>query len=1827
MKRIRRFMSGFLTIIMVMTSMLVPGNQITVYGAPGEAGLEEDAANFVLGAQSKLTSNPVSGKVLEITSGWNSNRLNGVAKFQNSKDLFGRTEFTYSAYVYNLADNANGSAFTVGNADSYFSINLAPLAIKYKDAGKEEVTKNSDVKETIGSEWVRLTVSYKESETSGEITVYIDEEEVISAQEIGFKLSGLDTVEGYIGGTFFNTSYMGHGKYDDITVLGEAFDYDEALSNGTERVTAILGVAEERLKHFSEEADHIDFQNKADAEEYIDQWLAEKFSDTLSEGLVIHPYITALEPLGERYKESFEGEGSLTFSLKVSAGIAYAFTSEITCEMKFTGGEIPVYNSFSGVARGTGDKEQSLWLDTDGVHIQAHGGQVQKVAIDGTDSWVWYGEDKTRNGNPIDGVNCYVSNDLYNWENKGTVLWTHDIFPARLGNDGEFADRGICLDEAAYAKLKQWAEMSAPTDEISQEDIDMAKNFVSAYVDESSDTGYDEESMKLAFWNMYTGYNIVERPKMLYNEETGKYIIVYHQDGPDATRIKEAIENGSYKNTASRYSRASMGFAVSDNPFGPFKLVNVQWMNGYPEQFSSKPGMARDMNVFMDDTDIDQNGVPDAYAVYSSEENKKIYISLLNDEYTGPATQGNIDKMTLEDGTEIKTFATRVLPDNSRESPAIFKSNGYYYMLTSGTTGWNPNPGIYYRAQSIYGPWTKMGDFCEGGSNNTFRSQNTAVIPYDPEAGLFIYMGDRWRTENNSSALWYSSHVWLPIQITPDNKIEVKNVSNWNLDMLSQYAPLTINTELPGQVVYGKTDALPASVNVTVGNDTFDAAVTWEEPKALGTQTIKGTLTETGRSISFETVVVIENAVYFVDCGAESPEGRDYFNLIGESSGDLLQNSKIPDQAYETGSWGYEGDNTNARSGELDVYELLRYISGGSTGRDLIYSFDGLEKGEYSVYLGFFNPVSWASANRVADISLKVNDKTAGTAQHKIADGVKDMVVFDNITADADSKLQISLSPKNTGKNTDVQISYIAVVKAGDEENSDLTQISIEELPDKTEYNLGEELDLTGLKVMAEYSDESTKQVNIDKLVVTGYDSDIEGEQKITLTYKEGETAAAAEFYVTVNRREITEKELIIRSKPAKLSYYSDEELDTTGMVIELCYSDGSKKVLDPEDYIIDDYDFNTKGEVEIKVLYRRGEKELTASFMVTVSDSEELNDEKIVVVKGPDRKVYSTGEDFDAEGMEVRLLRKATSSNASRKEVVNLSPSDYETEYDFDSEGVKTVKIIYCGSGNDGAEKVLQTELKVTVIDGSQDYYPVKLKVTNKPYRSIYNPDEELDLTGIKVMLTRNIASPANASRAYTEEITDYEVEEFDSSITGTRKVSVFVEALNEDGEEYILSDSFEVRVVKRGQQAMEDKIGAIVKQQKDQFKDIDPDVILPEEQQDFLYELYGNVKDILIDNETAEITSKIAENLNYLETAVLEAFPQLTVTIDGEKTFVDDMNIYGTIWAAEVALSDGSHQNIVVTAKKSQLPDHDFEFQPGSKITGIDFETRVNGQKQDFTGPVWISMTIPKGQDQNSDVYCFADGNDGLKLTPVYQNNKMGIWVKLPAVLGFVKEEEKPEKTLLGIEIVKKPQNTTYYYGERLVTDGMVIQGIYSDGTTALLNGYEVEEVTFTSYGKHRVKVVYEGHVAYLEVDVIHRKSSSEDNDSSESESRIAEINDAVKLNASLVSKTGTVDGEWKKDNAGWWYALTSGGYAKNQWAQIGNMWYLFDQKGYMCTGWRQIDGTWYFLQESGVMAYGAWIEDDGKWYYLTPNGAMAVNQSTPDGYQVGTDGAWIR
>ena len=97
------------------------------------------------------------------------------------------------------------------------------------------------------------------------------------------------------------------------------------------------------------------------------------------------------------------------------------------------------------------------------------------------------------------------------------------------------------------------------------------------------------------------------------------------------------------------------------------------------------------------------------------------------------------------------------------------------------------------------------------------------------------------------------------------------------------------------------------------------------------------------------------------------------------------------------------------------------------------------------------------------------------------------------------------------------------------------------------------------------------------------------------------------------------------------------------------------------------------------------------------------------------------------------------------------------------------------------------------------------------------------------------------------------------------------------------------------------------------------------------------------------------------------------------------------------------------------------------------------------------------------------------------------------------------------------------------------------------------------------------------------------------------------------------------WQKINGVWYYLKDWGGMATG-WQKINGTWYYLKSWGGMATGWLQIDGTWYYLKSWGGMATG-WQKIDGIWYYLKSWGGMAAGTTTPDGYQVDWNGAWIR
>jgi hypothetical protein len=255
---------------------------------------------------------------------------------------------------------------------------------------------------------------------------------------------------------------------------------------------------------------------------------------------------------------------------------------------------------------------------------------------------------------------------------------------------------------------------------------------------------------------------ILERPKVIFNPRTQKFVMWFHLEPKDAG-----------------YTGSLSGVAVADNVTGPFQFVSAfrpnagVWPLNVPEadkhplsaaELASLEGrelvggprpwypkqllfrrdfaggqMARDMTLFVDDDGS-------AYHFYASEANGTLHISKLSDDYLKPAGK-----------------FVRVFPGRFHEAPSVFKHGGKYFLISSDCTGWAANTARVSMAENIFGPWEELGNPCIGDGAqiaNTFNSQSTFILPVPGRADAFIFMADRWNEKNAIDG----RYVWLPIE-------------------------------------------------------------------------------------------------------------------------------------------------------------------------------------------------------------------------------------------------------------------------------------------------------------------------------------------------------------------------------------------------------------------------------------------------------------------------------------------------------------------------------------------------------------------------------------------------------------------------------------------------------------------------------------------------------------------------------------------------------------------------------------------------------------------------------------------------------------------------------------------------------------------------------------------------------------------------------------------------------------------------------------------------------------------------------------------------------
>jgi hypothetical protein len=306
------------------------------------------------------------------------------------------------------------------------------------------------------------------------------------------------------------------------------------------------------------------------------------------------------------------------------------------------------------------------------------------------------------------------------------------------------------------------------------------KAYVGVHCYSSKDLyNWKDEGIALHVIKNQPGYDIeegciLERPKVIYNNRTNKFVMWFHLEfkgkGYGAARSGVAVSNnitGPYIYLHSLRSCPGSwpvnGKYLKDIPIDPILFTKELTGGSVPKHPDTLNIVKRDFETGQEQRDqtlfVDDDGK--AYHIYSSEENSTLQIAELTDDYTNHS------------GKYTRTFIGRFM-----EAPAIFKSNGKYYLIASSCTGWDPNTARSAVALSITGLWTESGNPCTGSDSAlTFHSQSTYILPVQGKKDAFIFMADRWNPENAIDG----RYVWLPV-IIKDNRIEIKWYNEWDLN-------------------------------------------------------------------------------------------------------------------------------------------------------------------------------------------------------------------------------------------------------------------------------------------------------------------------------------------------------------------------------------------------------------------------------------------------------------------------------------------------------------------------------------------------------------------------------------------------------------------------------------------------------------------------------------------------------------------------------------------------------------------------------------------------------------------------------------------------------------------------------------------------------------------------------------------------------------------------------------------------------------------------------------------------------------------------------------
>lgn len=145
----------------------------------------------------------------------------------------------------------------------------------------------------------------------------------------------------------------------------------------------------------------------------------------------------------------------------------------------------------------------------------------------------------------------------------------------------------------------------------------------------------------------------------------------------------------------------------------------------------------------------------------------------------------------------------------------------------------------------------------------------------------------------------------------------------------------------------------------------------------------------------------------------------------------------------------------------------------------------------------------------------------------------------------------------------------------GSQQPAELTEITVTG-PTKTSYIAGQKLDLNGLKIMAHYSDGSSKEISGGYTTSPAHGATLTAsDTSITVTYNK----KTATIPITVSSRAVTK--LDIEGELTNKTQYVGALLNTDGLKFKVNYNDGTSEYIDPSDVTFTSYALDKEGRLQ----------------------------------------------------------------------------------------------------------------------------------------------------------------------------------------------------------------------------------------------------------------------------------------------------------------------------------------------------------------------------------------------------------------------------------------------------------------------------------------------------------------------------------------------------------------------------------------------------------------------------------------------------------------------